>query len=259
MSSFGQVIPVIGTNMGFLGEVSRTGGGDPFIVSKMANAANAANISFGDAVVMIPDATGGTCKQFADFVANGGGLAVVTATATSVTLTPVSFAGLAVGMLVQGAGIPAGTYITAVNYAAGTLTISKAATATAGAAALTYALFAGWAVREVKTNLGYPYSPNAGGVVGVYRPGDWVGILVRGAITLKVLVGAPLAGGPVYIRSILNGAIPAGVVGGLEAAPDGVNNQLLASMPPIAEAYFKTGTMDANGLTEVSVLSRISV
>jgi hypothetical protein len=258
MSSFGQVIPVIGTGFGFIGEVSRTGGGDPFIISRQSNAANLQNINFGDAVVFLPDSTGGTCKQFADWVATGGGLAIVTGTATSVTATPVSMAGLSVGMMVSGPGVPAGTFITSVNYAAGTITLSKATTTTVGANPLTYGIFAGWATRETKTNLAYPYNPNAGGVIGAYRPGEWVGVLVRGSMTLKVNVGVPVAGGPVYLRTILNGAIPNGLVGGIEAAPDGVNNILLNSVPPVAQAFFKTGAVGAGGETEVTVLSRIA-
>ena len=58
MSSLGTVIPVLGLNFGFIGQVSRTGGGDPFIVSKQANSANAANINFGDVVVVLPTRQG---------------------------------------------------------------------------------------------------------------------------------------------------------------------------------------------------------
>lgn len=258
MSSFAQVIPVVGTPNGFLGEPSRTGGGDPMIISAQANASNAANINFGDTVVLLPDTTGGTCKQFADWQTNGGGLAVATATTNaSATITPTSLAGISLGMFVFGAGIPAGTYISAISPSAGTATLSKNATATAGAAALTYAVFAGIAVREVKSQLGYPYTPGAT-QVGQYLPGQQVGILVRGTITVKVTVGAPVRTGPAYLRAIVNGGIPAGLLGDLEANPDGNNNILLAGIPTIADANFKTGNLDSNNLTELTFLSRVA-
>jgi len=256
MPSFGQVIPVIGTGNGFLGEPSRTGGGDPFIISKLANASNTANINFGDTVVILPDSTGGTCKQFADWQANGGGLAVISSiTISSATVTPSSLAGISPGMFVFGTGISAGTNVLSVNASAGTITISKNATATNASAALAFAIFAGIAVREVKTQLGYPYTPG-GSEIGYYAPGQMAGIEVRGSISVKVNVGTPSANGPVYLRAILNGSIPAGLVGDLEANSDTVNNILLA--PSIAEMYFKTGTVDANGITEVTLLSRVA-
>lgn len=262
MGSFGQIIPVIGTYQGFLGEVSRTGGGDPFIISKQANASNASNINFGDTCVIIPDSTGGTVKQFADWQANGGGLALSCTTASSTTVTPASatLAGLSPGMFIYGAGIPAGTYIVSVNFSAGTLTISKAATASA-TVTLYFVKFGGIAVREVKTMTAY--TPTAGGTIsgnsiGNYLPGQYVGLLVRGSITIKCTVGTPVAEGPAYLRTILNGSIAAGLVGDLEANADGVNNILLGSVPGISDARFKTGVIDSNYLTELTILNRIA-
>ena len=265
MSSFGQVIPVLGTAMGFLGEVTRTGGGDPFIISKQANTSNASNISFGDAVVILPDSTGGTCKQFADWQANGGGLAVVGATGTNTTFTPTSasLAGISNGMLIFGSGIPAGTFVSSVNYAAGTITMSKAATSTVNPVTLYFAKFAGFAVREVKSMLAY--NPQSGGVIasnsiGYYVAGQYVGILVRGGILVSVNVGTPVAEGPAYLRAIVNGGIPAGKLGDIEANADGVNNLLLPSIPGIAAAHFKTGATDtaSTGLYELTLLNRVA-
>lgn len=259
--AFGQVIPLVGTLNGFLGEISRVGGGDPFVVSKIANNSNAANINFGDAVVLLPDSVGGSYKQFADWQANGGGLAVLCATASSVTITPTSLNGLSQGMLVFGANITAGTYITAINNAAGTITVSKAATTTNGSISLSFASFAGFAVRQVKTQQPYSaYTPAPSQMIGNYGPGQYVGVLVKGGISVKVLVGTPVAGGPVYIRTILNGGIPAGIVGGLEANSDTVNsNYLGGGTPALAECFFKTGTIDTNFISEVSILSRVQV
>jgi hypothetical protein len=249
MGSFGAVIPITGLNLGFLGQVSRTGGGDPFIVAKFANTNNVNNIAFGDTVALLPDSAGGTYRQFADFLANGGSLSQSVTLASSVTATPSSMAELAVGMFVVGSGIPAGTFITAVGTS--TITLSKSATST-GAQTLTFGWFAGIAVREVKTQLTYPVTPGAS-QVGVYQPGQMCEVLVRGSITAKVTVGTPVAGGPVYMRTILNGSIAAGIVGDLEAAPDTVNTVVLPN------AYFKTGVLDANNVSEVTLLSRAQV
>jgi hypothetical protein len=263
MSSFGQVVPILGTAMGFLGEVTRTGGGDPFIISKQANVNNAANINFGDAVVILPDSTGGTCKAFADWQANGGGLAVVGVTGSNTTFTPsaASCAGISNGMLIFGSGIPAGTFVSAVNYAAGTITMSKAATSSLNTVTLYFAKFAGFAVREVKSMTAYV--PTAGGAIpgntiGNYLPGQYTGILVRGGILVKVPVGTPVSNGPAYLRAILNGGIAAGLLGSIEANADGVNNLLLANIPGIASAFFKTGATDAasTGLYELILENR---
>lgn len=262
-NSFGQVIPVGPVqSFGFLGEVARQGAGDPFIISKEANINNAANINFGDTVVILPDTTGGTCKQYADWQANpaaGGGLALTCTKATSTTVTPASatLAGLSNGMLIAGTGIPAGTYISSVNYTAGTITISKAATDSA-TGLLYFAKFGGIAVREVKTQLGYPYTPPGSTEVGYYAPGNYVSILVRGGITVKCVVGTPVAEGPAYLRTILNGSVPAGVVGGIEANADGLNNVLLAGIPGIASAFFKNGAMDGNNLCELTLTNRVA-
>lgn len=256
-TSFGQVIPVVGTPLGFLGEITRAGGGDPFVISKEANAANAANISFGDPVVILPDSAGGTVKQFADWQANGGGLEISSGTASSTTVTPTTLNGLSNGMLVFGSGIPAGTYITSVNFATGTITISKAATATA-TVNLFFAKFAGIAAREVRTNLAYPYGTPGSTQVGYYPPASYVSILVRGGIIVQIPVGTPVAEGPAYLRTILNGSVPAGLVGSLEANSDTTNSILLASLPSIASAFFKNGVVDANNLCELTLLNRVA-
>lgn len=259
--SFGQVIPVTGVNNGFLGEPSRVGGADPFIISRQANVNNANNISFGDVVMELPDATGGTCRQFADWQANGGGLQVGGSglNNASAIVTPGNLAGISLGMFVFNAAIPAGTYVTAINPVNGQVTLSKIPTGANNAnTVLQFAILAGIAVREVKTQLGYTVTPGAPlqGTVGVYQPGSLVGILVRGGITVKVPVGAPVAGGPAYLRCIANGGIAAGVVGGIESNNDGNNNVLLAGNPSIADAFFKNGPLDANNLCDLVFTSR---
>lgn len=270
MGAFGQVIPVVGTPFGFVGEPSRSGGGDPFITVRQANVLNANNINFGDFVVLLPDATGGTVKQFQDWQANGGLPAAsynqnVNFNNASPIITPANIAGLALGMFAFSSGnIPAGTYITAINPVNGQVTLSKTPTGSNNASApFQFAMFLGVAVREVKTMLAYTITPGspipANASIGSYAPGQYVGILSRGSISVKNLVGAPVAGGPVYMRAILNGGIPAGLVGDVEANNDGNNNILLAGNPAIAEAFFKNGVVDANNVTEIVLTIRAGV
>ena len=55
---------------------------------------------------------------------------------------------------------------------------------------------------------------------GVYLPGSIMDGLVQGTINVSCNNGSPSAGGNVYIRTAYDSAIPAGVVGGLEAVAD---------------------------------------
>ena len=259
MSSFGAVIPIGGLNIGFIGQVSRTGGGDPFIVAKFANASNLNNISFGDTVVVLPDSAGGTFRQFADFIANGGATVGLKATLSNTSTTLTVTAGmdtLAPGMFISGTSIPAGTFIVSItptSAAAGTAVMSQAATATVSTAEVVQvAVFSGIAVREVKTQLSYPYTPG-GSEIGYYAAGQMTEALVRGAIAVKIYNGTPLQNGPVYIRVALNtGTYPLGIVGGLECISDGANSVLLPNFT------FKTGAQDTNGVSEVTILNRIA-
>lgn len=111
----------------------------------------------------------------------------------------------------------------------------------------TAATFAGIAVREVKQ--GTVFGSN---VQGAYAPGDPCDVLGRGSATVTCSVGTPTAGGAVYIRTVLNGGIPLGIVGGYEAAADGANSIL------IPNAKWTTGKLDANRTAEVTITQRIN-
>ena len=253
-SSFGAVIPVTGLNNGFLGQVSRTNAGEPCIVARLANINNNADIKFGDTVVLLPDSDNGTYRQMADFLANGGETAQGTGnTNSNATLNGLSAGfvnGLSVGMFLFGAGIPAGTQIKSIESAT-SLTLSQNATATATGVSVYVAIFAGIAGREVKTQLSYPYTPGDA-QIGSYAPGQMCEVMVgRGSITVAVPVGTPFSNSQVYLRIAANGGVPAGVVGDLEAAPDGANTI------PLSGVVFKTGSLDANGVAEITFLTRI--
>lgn len=55
---------------------------------------------------------------------------------------------------------------------------------------------------------------------GVYGAGSLMDGMVQGTMNVVCQNGTPTAGGPVWMRTALNGAIPSAVVGGLEAAVD---------------------------------------
>ena len=70
-------------------------------------------------------------------------------------------------------------------------------------------------------------------------------VLRLGYINVKVTNGTPTKNSAVFTRTILNGAIPAGVIGDVEAIADGVNTF------QVPNAFF-TGGMDANGNSEIA-------
>lgn len=104
--------------------------------------------------------------------------------------------------------------------------------------------FAGIAVREVKQNTDY-LNPS-----GSYAPGQPCDVAHKGTLTVKCNVGTPTAGGSVYIRITANGSIPAGVVGGFEAAADGANTIAIPNLK------WRTGKIDANKVAEVTIVTR---
>jgi len=108
----------------------------------------------------------------------------------------------------------------------------------------TVATFAGIAVREVKQATDY-YA-----AAGSYLPGSVMDVLERGSMTVKCNVGTPTAGGKVYIRTVANASIPAGVVGQFEAAADSTNTLEITNL------RWKTGKMDSNKIAEVTILTR---
>jgi hypothetical protein len=74
--------------------------------------------------------------------------------------------------------------------------------------------------------------------------------LVQGTINVSCNNGTPTAGGNVYIRVALNGAIPAGVIGDLEAVADGANTVLLTNFK------WKTGFKEIDNTAQVTILAR---
>jgi hypothetical protein len=104
--------------------------------------------------------------------------------------------------------------------------------------------FAGIAIREVKQST--DYYPTTGS----YSDGDPCDVISRGSVAVLCNVGTPTAGGKVYLRIVANEAIPAGVVGGFEAAADSTNTIELTN------CKFTTGDLDTNKVAEISILTR---
>lgn len=104
--------------------------------------------------------------------------------------------------------------------------------------------FVGVAVREVKQAISYTESVNA------YEANERCDVISRGTVNVKINNGTPTAGGKVYIRTVVNGDIPKGIVGGFEATEDSEKTIELKNV------IFTTGKVDANGIAEITLLSR---
>lgn len=89
-----------------------------------------------------------------------------------------------------------------------------------GNVALVSQYFAGFAVREVKTQLTYGAGTQPGlQQVGYYSNGQMAEVLERGSGTILLSVGAPNAGDKLYTRVVVNSAVTAGTVGDWETNP----------------------------------------
>ena len=232
MKSFGQVISVLGTGVGFPGDWSRTD--DTIIVAHVVLTTAALSVKFGDGVVLIPSATGGNYQSLTDYLATAAnaqnleryfaGVAVrnvktnqpysnlsqtestvVTTTMTQVTsgsttIVVVSATGVAAGQSIEGAGIQANT--TVVSVSGTTVTISLATIAPIPAL----------------TNVAFFSAASA--VLGSYAAGEMSEALVRSSVTVAVTTGTPQAGNPVYVRTVANANLAGTSVGDFEAADD---------------------------------------
>lgn len=131
-------------------------------------------------------------------------------------------------------------------------TVSLFGQSGSGVSAATAALFAGFAVGEVKQMTSYGNISSA----GQYEPTQTCDVLERGSVTVKVVdyaTNAPTAGGKVYICSAVgNGTL---VLGDLYATvtPTGIGS---GTVLELTNVRFTTGKVDANGVSEVTVITR---
>lgn len=168
-TSFGQVIPVTGPNLGFAGTISRQG--ERVVPSRVFTPFTSSNnMNFGDPAILIQTATGGVWTTVKD--------AVSSAIANT------------------------------------SLVVSN---------------FAGVAVREVQTQLAYPYGAGiAPGQqqIGYYAPGQMADVMERGSATVLISVSnGPKAGSSIYTRVVANTAVPAGLVGDWEVGAPAATDQ----------------------------------
>ncbi len=85
---------------------------------------------------------------------------------------------------------------------------------------LVAAYFAGFAVREVKTQMTYPAGQTPGlQQVGYYSNLQEAEVLERGSGIVALSVGSPVQGAQLYTRAVLNTSVPAGLVGDWETTP----------------------------------------
>jgi hypothetical protein len=254
MQTFGQVIPVLGPNVGFPGQWSRTA--DSIIVARPVNSAT--NLPFGAGAVLIGSATGGTFQSLADFLATAtnaqnlqayfAGIAVrnvkvmapysaltqspgtVVATTASqatigqTTITVASATGIVIGQSVEGFGIAANTLVTGISGT--TITISLPTTGVLSTTNVTF------------TSVTAP-------AVGYFATGLEGEVLVRSSITVLITNGTPQAGGAVYVRTVANASIAGTSVGDFEASNDVATNSLTYGCT-IGSATFTTSA--ATGL-----------
>ncbi len=134
----------------------------------------------------------------------GGG--IVTRPVLATTTTPISF----------------GAPVVIIPNVGGGDAVQSVADFIAGANVFYPALFAGVAVREVRSQSGtnvYPQNPEAA-QTGQFFQGTLASILVgEGTIAAIINNGTPESQKPVYIRTVANAGVPSGIVGGFEATP----------------------------------------
>jgi hypothetical protein len=131
-------------------------------------------------------------------------------------------------------------------------TYSSVKSFVAGAGIVTAALAMGIATSNVNINPTYASggSGNVATVGGQFVQGAICDALVQGTLNVYCANGTPTAGGAVYCRVALNGAIPNGVVGGLEAVADGGNTVLLTNFK------WSTGYLETDGSSQLTILTR---
>jgi hypothetical protein len=234
-TSFGQVIPVTGPNIGFPGDISRQG--VPVVKARQVLPTTPNNLAFGAPAVLIGQSIGGANSQggYWQSVLDYLTAPAVTVNAATINANPIitvaSAAGLVVGMAASGTGIGSLAVITAINGLAVTLSANSTATS-ATVVAVTFAIpaknaqyilsvFAGFAVREVKTNLTYQAGLTPGlQQVGYYAPGERAEVMELGSMTVPVAYGTPTSNSAVYLRLVANGSLSGTAVGDIEAAND---------------------------------------
>jgi hypothetical protein len=120
--------------------------------------------------------------------------------------------------------------------------------------------FVGFAVREVKTMLGYTPYPGTNPSLGYYLPGEPCDAMCRGNIIVPYgnpkSASAPIAGGPVWLRIAASTGSPYGTVGNVEPAEDTSTSYTIQ----LTNCVFTTGLIstDPGGTQQVIEVTLLS-
>lgn len=113
--------------------------------------------------------------------------------------------------------------------------------------------FVGFAVREVLTLASFAVAQPITPALQTYAPGQPCDVIERGNVS--VVVKDPqsagyVAGGKVFLRTVVNGTYPSAAVGDLETAADSGKTLELTN------CFLATGLVDANSVAEVCLVTR---
>lgn len=116
-----------------------------------------------------------------------------------------------------------------------------------GVSTPTFANFGGIAVSEVKQSMTYGFGPNVS--TGQFEPSTPCDVLQIGTTTVFCTEGTPTANGLVYIVTVAGTTSPVGSIVATASPAGGTAVQL-------TNARFTTGKQDANGITEIVLLTQ---
>lgn len=263
-TSFGQVIPVTGPNLGFVGTVSRFG--ERVIAAREFVPTNSAlNLNFGDPAVLIPNNSGGYWDSVADFVA---------AATANIALVSAQFAGMAVREVQTQLVYPAGQtpgVLQVGYYAANTM----AEVLERGSATILLTVGAPVAGSQLYTRVVQNLTNTPGTFIGDWEtnPGatDLFTLATSGAAaegqavigvasTANVQVGQVVSGLPgipagAYVASLItNTSITLNT--NLTAALVSGNLMTLSNLVALHDVVARTGFVDANNLLEITIKVR---
>lgn len=170
---------------------------------------------------------------------------------SNVLSTVSSFTGLLVGQLVTGTGIPSGTYVTALNSTAATATLNNNATATGTGVTITFSnspTGIGDIEAAVDTAATTTMTAAAGStsVTIASATGVAIGQIVNGAGIAPGTGVANLSGTTVTLSQATIAAAAAGTA---------VTFTNTLALPGVV---FRTGYLDANGVAEITLKSRVA-
>ena len=265
-TSFGQVIPVTGPNIGFVGTVSRLG--ERVIAARVFEPYTTTNnLNFGDPAVILPNNLGGYYDSVADFIAHS---------TANIGLVASYFAGAAVREVKTNLVYPAGQTpgIQQVGYYAnlqmaevlerGSMTVlltvgapnaeAQVYTRAVLNAAVPAGFIGDWETNPAASDLFTlngitAAAAGATSITGITFTGVYVGQVVSGAGVAPgtyVVSGTGTAGS--YTTIVLSNALPVAIT-----ATSVLTFSNLIALPNVVA---RTGNVDANSLLEITIKVR---